>query len=155
MGKASLSSIQSVVGLLAGLTSITGAGYSAVQYLRPPSDTGEIVAIVREARTEAPVPDAKVEILSPQNTLVTTVVAAADGSVRHALKSGPYRVRVDHPRYATELRDIEVQPGQVAEVRFGLAQRAEARASSPLAGVARGVERGASAAGRFIRNLGR
>ena len=154
MGKASLSSLQSIVGLLAGLTSITGAGYSAVQYFRP-SDTGEVVAVVREARTDAPIPDAAVEILNPSNTLVTTVTAAEDGSARRSLKSGPYRLRVNHPRYAGELRDIDVQPGQVAEVRFALAERTEGRASSPLAGVARGVERGANAAGRFLRSLGR
>jgi hypothetical protein len=144
-----------MVGLLAGLTSIVGAGYSAVQYLRPSSDTGEMVAVVREARSDSPIRDATVEILNPHNTLVTTVVAAEDGSARQPLKSGPYRVRVNHPGYAVEARDIEVQPGQVAEIRFALAQRTERRASSPLDGVARGVERGANAAGRFLRNLGR
>ena len=143
------------MGLLAGLTSITGAGYSAVQFMRAPSDTGQMVAVVREASTDAPIRDATIEILNPSNTLVTTVTAAEDGSARRSLKSGPYRVKVDHPGYAAELRDVEVQPGQVAEIRFALAQRAEARASSPLAGVARGVERGANAAGRFFRNLAR
>ena len=155
VGKTTLTSLQAVVGLLAGLTSVVGATYSGLQYLRSPDDAGEMVAVVREARTDTPIRDATVEVLTAQDTLVTTLTATEDGSARRPLKPGFYRVWVRHPRYGAEGRDIEVQRGQVAEVRFQLAQRTGRASASPLDGVARGVERGANAAGRFLRNLGR
>jgi hypothetical protein len=151
--------VQSVVGLLAGLTSIAGAAYSAVQYATSPARRGgEVVAVVRDARTDAPVPDATLEILTAQDALVATATPADDGSVRRALKEGAYRVRVSHLTYAPQSRDVHVTSGETVELRFDLGPRAaprRSRASSPIDGVTRGVKQSATAAQRFFRDLTR
>ncbi len=95
-----------MVGLAAGVISIFGAGYSVVKIFQPVPEYGEVVAIVREARTERPVPDATIEILTPQEALVTTLTPANKGQARQRLKEGPYRLRVSHPRFGAEVRQI-------------------------------------------------
>jgi hypothetical protein len=51
----SLGSMQSTVGLVAGLISVTSAMYSAVRWTYPP--TGQVVAVVRAARAEVAASD--------------------------------------------------------------------------------------------------
>jgi hypothetical protein len=138
--------------LTAGLISIVGAAYSAIQIFKPPPEHGEIVAIVREARTERPIADATIEVFTPQQALVTTLTPASKGQVRHTLKEGAYRLRVSHPKFGAEVRQVVVQPGQTAEVRFQLVQRAGG--SSPLGEAARAVNEGVGTVERFIRGLG-
>ena len=60
-GHLSLSRVQAIFGLIAALLSIGGALYG---YLRPgrAAHTGDVVAIVHEARSGKPVTDATVEI---------------------------------------------------------------------------------------------
>jgi hypothetical protein len=152
MPKPSISGLQAAVGLTAGLISIVGAAYSAVQIFRPPAEYGEVVAIVREARTERPIGDATLEVFTPQQALVTTLTLPGKGQVRHTLREGPYRLRVSHPKFGAEVRQIVVQSGQTAEVRFQLVQRAGG--SSPLGEAARAVEEGVGTVQRFIRGLG-
>ena len=117
-----LSRLHTVVGLLAGLSSIGGAVYSGVSYLRTPGQ-GEVAVLVQEARTERPIRDATIEILTSEDGLVTTLAPAADGWARCPLREGGYRVRVTY--VDAETRQIEVRSGQTAEVRFHLAAQAE------------------------------
>jgi hypothetical protein len=150
--KPSISGLQAAVGLTAGLISIVGAAYSAVQIFKSPLEHGEMVAIVREARTERPIADATIEVFTPQQALVTTLTPSSKGQIRHTLKEGSYRVRVSHPKFGAEVRQVVVQSGQTAEVRFQLVQRAGG--SSPLGEAARAVNEGVGTVQRFIQGLG-
>src|SRR5262249_54204603 len=125
----SLSRVQAIFGILAALISIGGALYG---YLRPSRTvvphSGEIVATVRDAKSGRPITDAAIELLTTKDVLVT-MLPASSGEARRQTKEGTYRLRVTHPRYLTEVRQIQVQPGQTAEIVFKLAPRATA--SSP------------------------
>ena len=90
-----LSRLQTVVGLLAGLSSIGGAMYSGVTYLTAPGQ-GEVAGARARGRTERPIRDATVEYLTPEDGLLTTLAPAADGWTRYPLREGGYRVRVTH-----------------------------------------------------------
>ncbi|MFZ1058182.1 MAG: carboxypeptidase-like regulatory domain-containing protein [Candidatus Rokuibacteriota bacterium] len=116
----SLSRFQTIVGLLAGLVSVFGAVYSVPQFFKPAPGMGEVVALVQEAKSEKAVAGATIEILTAQNALVTTLTPDSLGQVRHALKEGLYRVRVSHPRFSAEVRQIQVFSGQTVEVRVRL-----------------------------------
>jgi hypothetical protein len=133
----SLSRVQAIFGLIAALLSIGGALYG---YLRPgrAPNTGDLVAVVQEARSGKAVTDATVEVLTPRDALVTTL-GAASGEARSQMKEGPYRLRVTHPRFATEVRQIQVIAGQTTEVRVRLAPRT---AASPLGPAERAVTEG-------------
>jgi hypothetical protein len=139
-GHLSLSRVQAILGLVAALLSIGGALYG---YLRPgrAANTGDVVAIVQEARTGKTVSDATVEILTPRDALVTTLPAAS-GEARSQMKEGPYRLRVTHPRFAPEVRQIQVIAGQTTQVHVRLAPRA---AGSPLGPAERAVNEGVDA----------
>jgi hypothetical protein len=117
----SLTRVQGLFGMAAALLSIGGAfGYFAP--VRP--DRGEVLAIVQEARSGKPVADASVELLTLHDVLVTTLPPAAGaGSARGPMKEGTYRLRVTHPRYTTESRQIYVLAGQTAEIHVRLAAR--------------------------------
>ena len=71
-----LSRLQTVVALLAGLSSIGGAMYSGVTYLTA-SGQGEVAVLVQEARTDRPLRDATVEILTSELTRRARVSARA------------------------------------------------------------------------------
>jgi hypothetical protein len=111
--------VQTVVGTLAGIATITGAAFSLVQSARP-ANTGDLVAIVQAAGTRLSVPDAMVEVLTTQNALVATLTPDATGRAVQELREGIYVVRVSHPRYAAEVRRIQVLPQQTVEVRTSL-----------------------------------
>jgi hypothetical protein len=134
-GHLSLTRVQAVFGIIAALLSIGGALYG---YLRPgrAPDTGEVVAIIQEAKSGKPVPDATVELLTPKDALVTTL-ATTGAEARRPMKEGTYRLRVTHPRYVTEVRQIQVLPGQTAEIRVRLAPRPVT--TSPLTPAERAV----------------
>jgi hypothetical protein len=152
VAKVSFTTLQSIVGVAAGLVSIAGAAYSAVKLFEPPPQYGEVVAIVREAKTDRPVSDATVEILTPQQALVTTLTAANRGQARQRLKEGSYRLRVSHPRFGAEVRQIVIQSGQTAEVRVVLS--AKAGGSSPVGEATRAVNEAVGAVRGFVRGLG-
>jgi hypothetical protein len=118
--RVSLSRVQTIVGLLAGLVSVFGAVYSVPQFFKPAPGMGEVVALVQEAKSEKAVAGATIEILTAKNALVTTLTPDSLGQVRYALKEGPYRVRVSHPRFSAEVRQIHVFSGQTVEVRVRL-----------------------------------
>ena len=139
-GHLSLSRVQAIFGLVAALLSIGGALYG---YLRPgrAAHTGDVVAIVQEARSGKAITDATVEILTPKDALVTTM-AAGTGEARGHMREGAYRLRVTHPRFAPEVRQIQVIAGQTTEVHVRLAPRA---AGSPLGPAERAVNEGVDA----------
>ena len=136
-GQLSLSRVLAIFGLIAALLSIGGALYG---YLRPgrAPNTGDVVAVVQEARSGKTVTDATVEVLTPRDALVTTL-GATNGEARSQMKEGPYRLRVTHPRFATAVRQIQVIAGQTTEVRVRLSPRA---AASPIAPAERAVSEG-------------
>jgi hypothetical protein len=144
----SLSRVQATLGIIAALLSIGGFLYG---YLRPAKavspDQGEVVAIVREAKSGQPVGDATVELLTPKDALVTTVPVTG-GEGRRQIKEGTYRLRVTHPRYATEVRQIQVVAGQTSEIRLRLAPRAT---GSPLTPAERAVNEGVEGLKKIFR----
>ena len=142
----SLSRFQAIVGLLAGLVSIVGAVFSVTQVFKPSPGMGEVVAVVQEAKSDKAVADATIEILTPQNALVTTLTPDWRGRVRHTLKEGTYRVRVSHPRFSAETRQIQVASGRTVEVRM----RLHAGSSSPAEHAERAVSEGVRAVRRLF-----
>jgi hypothetical protein len=123
----SFSRIQAVVGTLAGIVSIGGAAFSVIQSGHR-ANTGDLVAIIQTAGTRVSVTDATVEVLTTQNALVATLTPDATGRATQELKEGVYVVRVSHPRYAAEVRRIQVLPRQTVEFRASL----HAGSSSPI-----------------------
>jgi len=118
-----LTKIQALVGVFAGLITITGSIVSlAGLHDRPPA-LGEMIAVIHDMREHAPLADATVEILTPQDALVTTLTAPNDGRVARRLKEGKYRVRVSHPQFMPQVRQIEVSSGERSELRVALAPR--------------------------------
>jgi hypothetical protein len=139
----SLSRFHAVVGTLAGIASITGAASSLVQFARP-ANTGDLVAIVQAAGSRQNVTDATIEVLTTQNAIVATLTPDSTGRVTQELKEGVYVVRVSHPRYAADVRRVQVLPRQTVEIRASL----RAGSSSP---VERAVNSGVSVVRRALR----
>jgi hypothetical protein len=153
----SFQSLQSVVGLLAGLTSIGSVSYSTLRYLRPETPPGEMAAVVRDAGSERPLRGATIEILTPAGALVSALPAADDGSARRALPEGAYQLRATHPQFVGDTRFVRVVHGQTAEVQFRLARvDAGSRRSrgSAVDEAGRVVSRSVGAAQRFFHGLG-
>jgi hypothetical protein len=123
----SLSRFQAVVGTLAGIASVTGAAFSLVEFVRP-AHTGELVAIVQTAGSRRSVTDATIEVLTPENAIVATLTPDSTGRATQQLKEGVYVVHVSHPRFAAEVRRIQVLPRQTTEFRANL----RAGSSSPI-----------------------
>ncbi len=126
-GALSLTRIQSLVATLAGITSLVGAVYSVVQFAGP-GRTGALVATVHAAGSPQGITGATIEVLTTENTLVATLTPDSAGQVTHELNEGVYVVRVSHPRYAAEVRRIQVQPRQTVEIKTTL----RAGSSSPI-----------------------
>jgi hypothetical protein len=115
----SLSRVQAVVGTLAGIATITGGSLSVVQAGRA-ANTGDLVAIVKGAGGRVSVPDATIEVLTPQNAIVATLTPDATGRASQDLREGVYVVRISHPRYAAEVRRVQVVPRHTVEIRATL-----------------------------------
>jgi len=139
----SLSRVQAFVGTLAGLASIVGVTFSLLPLTAAPT-TGELVAVVQAAGSRRAVPDATIEVLTTDNAVVATLTPDASGRATQALKEGLYVVRVSHPRYAPDVRRIQVQPRQTIELTASL----RAGSSSP---VERAVNDGVSAVRKALR----
>ena len=132
--------MQAIFGLLAALLSISGALYGYLRPGKPAPTTGELVATVQDAKSGKPVAEATVELLTAEDALVTTL-SINDGEARRSLREGLYRLRVTHPRYATEERSIQVMAGETAEVHVRLAPRGAAGRSPAKASPPSAVER--------------
>jgi hypothetical protein len=113
----SLSKVQTFIGLAAGILSITGA---LAAFFRPAANTGELVVIVEDAKTQQNVSDATIEVLTLQDTLVATLKHTWSGKASCALEEGHYRVRVQHPGYGPIVRDVQLNSGHSTEVRVQL-----------------------------------
>jgi hypothetical protein len=139
----SLSRVQSIVGTTAGVISIVGALFSVTPLARLTS-AGQLVATVQDAATHRTVTDATVEVMTADNTIVATLTPDSSGRVTQSLKEGVYIVRVSHPRYAADVRRIQMQPRQTLEIKAGL----RAGSSSPAE---RAVNDGMRAVRRALR----
>jgi hypothetical protein len=138
----SRSGFHKVVGTLAGIASITGAAFSLVQFARP--TTGDLVTIVQAAGSHQSVTDATIEVLTTQNAIVATLTPDSTGRVTQELTEGVYVVRVSHPRYAADVRRVQVLRRQTVEIRASL------RAGSSSS-IDRAVNNGVSAVRRAFR----
>jgi hypothetical protein len=168
VGKSSFSTMQSIVALVAGLSSIVGAAYSAVGSFRAAPASGDVVAVVRDATTAEPVPSAVIEVLTSENALVTTMTPGDDGLARRTVPPGTYRIRVAHPAFVEQARDVQVTPNETTEVRLALAHRARGtsaaraapapaptRTGDPIVdGATHAVDRGVSVGRRLLGRLG-
>jgi Carboxypeptidase regulatory-like domain len=119
-----LSTVQTVVGILAGLLTIGGGflSFSGFAGATPPQQ-GEISAIVQDVRSSKPLAQATVEIFTPQDAIVTTQTVESDGHLSRRLKEGRYRLRVTHPGFLPEVRHIEVHAGQRSDFRISMGAR--------------------------------
>jgi hypothetical protein len=126
----SLSRFHTIIGTLAGITSIASIAFSLVQTGRAATtpSTGNLVAIVKAAGGRQSVPDATIEVLTTQNAIVATLTPDATGRATQELREGVYVVRISHPHYAAEVRRVQVVPRQTVEVRASL----RAGSSSPM-----------------------
>lgn len=154
-GVLTLSRVQAILGLVAALLSIGGSLYAYLwQQTKPAAPTtGRLVTLVQEARSGQPLADATVEVLRA-DALVTTL-AGAGGRAEGSLPEGTYRLRVSHPRYAPETRQVHVIAGHTAEVRVALGGRAAAARPapaepSPVDEAARAVKKGVDAVRRIF-----
>ncbi len=102
------------------------------------------MTIVQAAGSRRSVTDATIEVLTTQNALVATLTPDSTGRVTQELKEGVYVVRVSHPRYAAEVRRVQVLPRQTVEIRASL----RAGSSSPIE---RAVNNGVGAVRRALR----
>ncbi len=118
-----------IVGITAGFLSIGATVWGILFVTRAPAHSGEIVMIVQEARSEKPFDAATVEVLTPKDALIATLVTK-DGQARQKLREGTYRLRVSHPGFTTELRQIQVLEGHSQEIRIQLAARPADKAPS-------------------------
>jgi hypothetical protein len=121
--KITLTKVQAIVGLTAGLLSIT---FSVATLFKPASNKAELVALVQDGKTEKVVSDAMVEVLTPQDAVITSLKPDGSGKARFKLDEGRYRVRVSHPKYRPEVRDVQLISKESTEVRLQL------RSTAPL-----------------------
>lgn len=128
MQRVSLSRVHTIVGLAAGILSIA---FSLTAFLRPPSNKAELIAIVQDSKTEKAVSGATIEVLTPEDTLITTLKPDWSGKARYKLDEGRYRLRVSHPSYRAEVRDVQLISKESTEVRVQL------RSGAPLDAVRR------------------
>ena len=126
--KISLSKIQTIIGLTAGILSIT---FSLVAFFKPASTKAELVVIVQDGKTQMVVSDATIEILTPGDTLITTLRPDPSGKAHFKSDEGRYRLRVSQPRYRAEVRDVQLISAESREIRVQL------RGGAPLDGVRR------------------
>jgi hypothetical protein len=113
----SFSKVQTFVGLAAGILSISGA---LVAFFKPAPNKGELVVIVQDAKNQQIISDATVEVLTPQDAVVTALKPGWSGKTSCALDEGRYRVRVQHPRYPETVREVQLIPSHTTEVRIQL-----------------------------------
>ena len=136
---------QAIVGITAGFLSIGATVWGILFATRAPAHSGEIVMFVQEARSEKPLAAATVELLTPKDALITTLVTK-DGRARQKLTEGAYRLRVSHPGFTTEVRQIQVLAGHNQEIRIRLAARPVDKApsgdrASPLDKATEGIKK--------------
>jgi len=131
--RATLPRAHSIIGIIAGCLSITLGIYSYLHLGKPAVPvTGDVVAIVQDGRTGRPVSDATVEVLTLKDAVVTTLGPGTNGQARGKLKEGTYRLRVTHPRFVAETRQVQVVAGQISEVHVRLVPPAPPPKQGPV-----------------------
>lgn len=156
-----LPQFQMIVGLMAGVVSILGALYSVWSPARSTPLLGELVAVVREHRSNKPVTDAMVEILTVNDAVVTRLTARPEGRARIPLREGDYQLRVSHPHLGRDVRQIHVRPGQTAVFQIVLGLPPTGVGTKPAADSASPptsknvMSRSVDSVGRFFRDLSR
>ena len=153
-----LPKLQALVGIGAGVLTIvaTGGSLLGISAYRTPAQ-GEVIASVSTARYRTPLRDATVEILTPAAAVVTTLSADDEGRIQYRLREGQYRLRVTHPQYLPDQKDIQVWAGQRADIRVALASRppaprpVAAPVPKPVAAAAKVEENGVK---KFFEKLG-
>src|SRR5437667_12762750 len=144
--------------MLAGLASLSGALYSAMEYVKPAPRTGEILVAVHSAKADKPPEGTTVEILTPTDTLIATLKPGDDGQARQVLDEGAYHLRATAPRFEAQTRDVRVQRGATAEVRFQLVQQDPDDGASGRTrrsgGRVHPISRAVGGAQRFLHRLG-
>ena len=118
--KISLSRLQTVVSLAAGIVSITGALIAIPNFFKSVQGKGELVTIVQDAKTGKALSDATVEILTPQGAHVTTLMPNSSGEVSSTLDPGRFRVHVSHPQFADQTREVQVVSRESTQIRVQL-----------------------------------
>ena len=162
MTRWSFSTVQSIVALVAGVLSIAGTTYSALNAWHREPTAGELAAVVADASTGRPVPDAVVEVRTPQDAIVAQ---HSDGIVHETLPEGAYRLRVVHPHFADAVRDVVVVAGHRTDVRVALVAAPTPLADAPHVVASRrpdpvhetpgrALDRGVTATRRFLGRLG-
>src|SRR5262245_39068752 len=155
MLKPTMSGAQSMIGLVAGLFSVIGGVYTAVQYFSRTPETGELVAVIHDDRTDRPVNGPSVEIHSIDDAVLTTLWPG-DGQARTSLREGTCRVRITHPRYSPETCRVQIGVCRTAEVWVRLSPRGSGSgAPAVVTEGTRAVNQGVSAVRRLFENLAR
>ena len=72
----SFSKLQGIVGITAGILSIT---FSLAAFFRPAPNKAELVAIVQDGKTEKAVSDATIEVLTPGDALIRNLTPDKSG----------------------------------------------------------------------------
>jgi Carboxypeptidase regulatory-like domain len=121
--KFSLSRVQTIVGLTAGLLSIS---FSLAALLKPASNKAELVAVVQDGKTEKALSDAMVEVLTTEDAVISSMKPDWSGKARFNLDEGRYRIRVSHPKYHSEVRDVQLVSKEKTVIRLQL------RSGAPL-----------------------
>jgi len=116
----SLTRLQTLVSLTAGIVSITGALIAIPNFFKSVHGKGELVMIVQDAKTGKALSDATVEILNPQGALVTTLMPNSSGEVSSTLDPGRFRVHVSHPQFAEQTREVQVVSSESTQIRVQL-----------------------------------
>jgi hypothetical protein len=115
--KISFSKVQTFVGLAAGILSITGA---LAAFFSPAPNKGELVVIAEDAKTHQIVSDATIEVLTAQDAVIAALKPSWAGKTSCTLDEGHYRVRVQHPRYAVAVREVQLISSHSTEVHMQL-----------------------------------
>jgi len=116
----SLSRVQTLVSLAAGIVSITGALIEIPNFLKSAHGKGELVTIVQDAKTGKALSDATIEILTPQGALIATLTPNSSGAATSTLDPGRFRVHVSHPQLGDQTREVQVVSSQSTEIRVQL-----------------------------------
>ncbi len=131
--------LQPAIAVLTGLVTLGGAAYSAIKYFAPTADTGQIIAVVQDAKSGQAMADATIEILTPREALLATLKPDSTGRLSYRVKEGTYGLRVSRKGYATLTREVQVTPGQPVEVTVQL--RTAGSPGSPLKQVGGAVKK--------------
>jgi len=113
----SLSRLQTFVSLAAGIVSITVA---IPNFFRSSTAKGELVAIVQDAKTDKGISDAKIEVVTQKGTVVTTLTPDLSGKASCKLDEGRFRVRVSHPRFGDQIREVQIVSKQTTQLQVQL-----------------------------------